>query len=173
MKESSPIPAAVRQWWQELERLANILGQVGPDEVCCDGLSQRQTAILRILVNAEGARLMDLAAISGITPSAMTRVLEKLEARGLVKRARGTLDDGRAATVTITPAGRRTRESLDLLMGQRTRRIIEAIPQRQRNHVLQALKMLNDAVEQTGCCALNSPVEKLHFIRNQPAREEP
>jgi DNA-binding MarR family transcriptional regulator len=73
---------AVQQWWDELERLSNILGQIGPDEVCCDGLSQRQTAILRILVASEGARLTDLAALSGITPSAMTRVLEKLEARG-------------------------------------------------------------------------------------------
>src|SRR2546426_837658 len=73
----------IQQWWDELERLARILGQVGPDEVCCDGLSQRQCSILRTLVAQEGARISDLAASSGITPSAMTRVLEKLEARKL------------------------------------------------------------------------------------------
>ena len=59
---------ATQKWWDELERLARILGQIGPDEVCCDGLSQRQTAILRVLVASEGARLTDLAALSGITP---------------------------------------------------------------------------------------------------------
>ena len=91
----------VGKWGEELERLSNILGQIGPDELCCDGLSQRQTAILRVLVASEGARLTDLAALSGITPSAMTRVLEKLEARGLVERVRGAHDDGRAAMVRV------------------------------------------------------------------------
>ena len=111
MKNSSKTDV-VQQWWDELERVGRILGQVGPDEVCCDGLSQRQTAILRILVSSEGTRLTDLAALSGITPSAMTRVLERLEARGLVERVRGAQSDGRAATVRITAAGRRTRKSL-------------------------------------------------------------
>src|SRR4051795_8783318 len=96
----------VQHWWDELERLARILGQVGPDEVCCEGLSQRQCSILRTLVEQEGSRLSDLAASSGITPSAMTRVLEKLELRGLVERVRGTHEDGRAAKVRITAEGR-------------------------------------------------------------------
>src|SRR5664279_1444053 len=133
---------AVQTWWDELERLARILGQIGPDEVCCEGLSQRQTAILRVLVSSEGARLSDLAALSGITPSAMTRVLEKLEARGLVERVRGTHDDGRAAMVRITAAGRRTRKQLDELMRDRTHTILEAIPPKQRADVLSALEVL-------------------------------
>ncbi len=71
----------VQMWWDELERLARILGQVGPDEVCCGGLSQRQCAILRTLIAREGARISDLAASSGITPSAMTRVLDRWSLR--------------------------------------------------------------------------------------------
>jgi len=156
---------AVQQWWDELERLSNILGQIGPDEVCCDGLSQRQTAILRILVASEGARLTDLAALSGITPSAMTRVLEKLEARGLVERVRGAHDDGRAAIVRVTPAGRRTRKALDQLMRSRTQTIMGAIPQQHRASVLNALQLLNDAIESAGCCALNAPVAVLTQIK--------
>src|SRR5258707_4889947 len=113
--------AETQQWWDELERLSRILGQVGPDEVCCDGLSQRQCSILRTLVAQEGARISDLASSSSISPSAMTRVLEKLEARKLVERVRGTQSDGRAATVKITAAGRRVREQRDELMLERTR----------------------------------------------------
>jgi len=158
---------AVQQWWDELERLARILGQIGPDEVCCDGLSQRQTAILRVLVASEGARLMDLAAMSGITPSAMTRVLEKLETRGLVERVRGTHQDGRAAMVRITAAGRRTRKLLDELMRERTQTIMNAIPPKQRAEVLSALEQLNNAIEQAGCCALNAPVATLTHIKEQ------
>ena len=158
---------AVQQWWDELERLARILGQIGPDEVCCDGLSQRQTAILRVLVASEGARLMDLAAMSGITPSAMTRVLEKLENRGLVERVRGAHQDGRAAMVRITAAGRRTRKLLDELMRDRTQTIINAIPPNERADVLNALELLNNAIESAGCCALNAPVATLTQIKEQ------
>ena len=157
----------VQKWWDQLERLARILGQIGPDEVCCDGLSQRQTAILRVLVSSEGARLTDLAALSGITPSAMTRVLEKLEARGLVERVRGAHDDGRAAMVRITAAGRRTRKLLDELTRSRTQTILGAIPQKHRTEVLNSLQLLNNAIEQAGCCALNAPVATLTQIKEQ------
>lgn len=158
---------AVQKWWDELERLARILEQIGPDEVCCDGLSQRQTAILRVLVAREGARLTDLAALSGITPSAMTRVLEKLEARGLVKRVRGAHDDGRAAMVRVTAAGRRTRKLLGDLMRSRTQTIMAAIPQKQRAEVLNALELLNNAIGSAGCCALNAPIATLTNIKEQ------
>ena len=149
------------RWWNELERLARSLGQIGPDEVCCDGLSQRQCAILRTLVAQEGARICDLAASSRITPSAMTRVLEKLESRGLVERVRGTQSDGRAAMVRTTPEGRRTRKQLDDLMRQRTKRIVSSLPERQRTQILKALSLLNNAMESAGCCALNAPIAKL------------
>src|SRR5271167_2993731 len=149
--KNSPNADTVQNWWAELERLARILGQIGPDEVCCDGLSQRQTAILRVLVSSEGARLTDLAALSGITPSAMTRVLEKLEARGLVERVRGTHSDGRAAMVRITASGRRTRKLLDQLMRSRTQQIVDSIPPKQRPQVLKALTLLNNAIEGAGC----------------------
>jgi DNA-binding MarR family transcriptional regulator len=155
---------ATKTWWDELERLARILGQIGPDEVCCEGLSQRQCAILRTLVSDEGARISDLAASSGITPSAMTRVLEKLEQRGLVERVRGAQQDGRAAMVRITPEGRRTRKQLDALMRQRTDQIIASIPVKQQGQILQALKTLNNAIEAAGCCGLNTPVAKLTRI---------
>lgn len=159
MSPDTPAKAQVQHWWDELERLARILGQVGPDEVCCGGLSQRQCAILRTLVAQEGARISDLAASSCISPSAMTRVLEKLEARKLVGRVRGTLADGRAASVKITAAGRRVRQQLDELMRERTRTIIAAIPAKQRAGILDALKLLNDVIAASGCCGLNTPVE--------------
>ena len=163
-----PVPAArkiqTQQWWDELERLSRILGQVGPDEVCCDGLSQRQCSILRTLVAQEGARISDLAASSGISPSAMTRVLEKLEARKLVERVRGTQADGRAATVKITVAGRQVRQQLDELMRERTRAIVATIPAKQRAQVLGSLKLLNDVIASSGCCGLNEPVESSHLV---------
>src|SRR3954453_17289330 len=95
----------VTAWWDELEKLAKTLVRVGPDDVCCEGLTPRQTAILRTLPARGGARVGDVAAAVERSPSAMTRVGEKREAQGLVERVRGVGDDGRAARVKITDAG--------------------------------------------------------------------
>lgn len=146
----------IDQWWTELERLEEILGQVGPDEVCCEGLTPRQTAVLRILVAQEGARLTELAAASRVSPSAMTRIIEKLEKLQLVQRVRGVADDGRAAMVRITTEGRAKRARIDDLMRERTRNIIMAIPADRRHEVLESLRLLNDAVAATTCCGLNN-----------------
>ena len=156
-----------QNWWREFERLGDVLGRKGPDEICCEGLSQRQCAILKTLVAREGARIGDLAAASGITPSAMTRVLERLEARNLVERVRGGQKDGRAAAVRITDAGREVRRQLDALMLERTEQIVEALPEDKRPAVLEALQLLNTAMEGGNCCSLNTPVEVLRKEGNR------
>lgn len=154
-------------WWNELERLSRALGECGPDEVCCAGLTPRQTTILRTLVASEGARLTDLAEQSGITPSAMTRVIEKLEAQGLVERVRGAQTDGRAAMVRITPKGRRVRGSIDKLMLDSATAILSAVPGNERANVLHALGVLADALEKIGnCCGPNEP-DRLISIETQ------
>lgn len=142
----------IAAWHAELERLAKLLGQVGPDEVCCEGLTARQCSILRTLVRQEGARLSDLAQASGISPSAMTRTLERLEERGLVHRVHGGQPDGRAAAAEITAEGRKVRQRIDRLMQERTAAIVNAIPEGSRNKLLEGLRMLNACIERGGCC---------------------
>lgn len=144
--------AEIGGWWQELERLAKLLGQVGPDEICCEGLTARQCSILRTLVRQEGARLSDLAQAAGISPSAMTRVLERLEKLGLVRRVRGGQKDGRAAWVEVTAEGRKMRQRIDRLMQERTEAIVNAIPEGARNKLLEGLRVLNSCIERGGCC---------------------
>ena len=147
-----PGTTEIAGWYAELERLVKLLGRVGPDEVCCEGLTARQCGILRMLASQQGARLSDLAQAAGITPSAMTRVLERLEKLGLVRRVRGTHDDGRAAAVEITAEGRKVRQRVDRLMHDRTHAIVNAIPEPTRKKLLEALRTLNSCIEQGGCC---------------------
>ena len=147
--KSSPNTEA---WRVELDRAERVLGRIGPDDICCEGLTPRQSGILRILTEREGARLSDLAAAAEITPSAMTRIVEKLERRGLVQRVRGAQADGRAAKVEITAAGRRVRARIDEMMCDRSAAIMSAIPAAQRAQVLAALRVFNSALEKAGCC---------------------
>jgi DNA-binding MarR family transcriptional regulator len=163
---SATVPEAISAsqaelWWNELERLSAVLGRIGPDEICCEGLTQRQCAILRILSAREGARLSELAIHSSISASAMSRVVDKLEERGLVERVWGTGSDGRVASVAITHAGRDTRRQLDRLMLQRSSQLVAAVPEGKRGTVLEALQILNNALESSTCCGLNEPVARL------------
>ncbi len=148
-------PHELHVWAAELEHLADHLGRAGPDEVCCAGLTSRQCSLLRTLRRGQGERISNLAAAAGITPSAMTRVLEKLEARRLVRRVRSRSQDGRAAAVAITPEGRKVLGEIDRLLQHRMRRILGAIPPPLRPPVLATVRVLNQALSPAGCCRLN------------------
>lgn len=163
----------LQQWAQELERLSRLLGRVGPDEVCCEGLTTRQCGLLRTLAAGEGARLSDLATAASISPSAMTRVLEKLEARQLVKRVRGAAQDGRAASVAITQHGRQVRGKIDQLMLERTRTILSAFPPGLQPQLLAAVRLLNQALEPGGCCQTQGEGAEMSFtcsLERRPLR---
>lgn len=149
----------IREWWSELERLERALHEVGPNEMCCEGLSPRQCTILRTLAAREGTRLTDLAQLVGITPSALTRVVEKLEKLGFIQRIRGRFEDGRASMVAITAPGRDVRAKIDELMLRRTDEIVSAIPAGTRAGLLRALRMLNRALESPGGCDRRAQTE--------------
>ena len=160
-------------WSRELERLSSLLGRAGPDEVCCEGLTTRQCSLLRTLTAGEGARISELAASAGISPSAMTRVLEKLEGRQLVKRVRGGARDGRAASVAITQHGRHVRGKIDQLMLERTRTILSAFPAGLQPQLLAAIRLLNQALGPDGCCQIEGEGQEMSFscsLERRPTR---
>jgi DNA-binding MarR family transcriptional regulator len=70
-------------------------------------LSLSQYALLQALASREAARVQELASEAGVTPSTATRILDALERRRIVRRARAA-DDRRGVTVTLTAAGRDT-----------------------------------------------------------------
>ena len=152
--------SSIRDWRLELERLEQILNRLGPDEVCCEDLSARQCVILRVLASREGTRLSHLATMVEISPSAMTRVIERLEKLGLVQRLHGKFPDGRATAVAITDQGRKTRDRIDCLMMDRTKEIVAGIPAHERPTLLHSLRLLNQAMERPGCCAVHPKTRK-------------
>jgi DNA-binding MarR family transcriptional regulator len=91
---------------------------------------------------AEGPqRAGSLADAEGITPPAMTRVLNSLEEQGYVARRTDPLD-GRASLVEVTAAGR------DLLLAGRAERLhalqarLSALPADERERLMAALPAL-------------------------------
>jgi DNA-binding MarR family transcriptional regulator len=69
------------------------------------GLSPSQYEVLATVSNRERVRLSDLAAIEGLNPTLLSRIVGKLEECGFVAREQDA-DDRRVAHVSITPDGR-------------------------------------------------------------------
>ncbi len=164
MKPAGAHSHEVQDWWSEFEKLALFLSRIGPDDVCCGDLTPRQCEVLRVLNVGEGTRLSDLAAATGITASAMTRALERLEKQGLVRRVHGEMRDGRATTVELTHEGDDACCQFDNYMKQRTITVLSAIPESERKEILQSLRKLNKAFGKAGCCG-SDPVSALKKCR--------
>lgn len=64
-----------------------------------------QARVLTMISMKEGINQKDLAFLLGIRPQTLGELLQKLEERGLVERAKSETD-GRAIEVTLTEAGR-------------------------------------------------------------------
>jgi DNA-binding MarR family transcriptional regulator len=75
------------------------------------GLTPTQLATLATVERAGPIRLGDLAAIEGIAPSTLTRLVTALEDAGYVKRCADP-SDARASTLAIAPKGRAAIERL-------------------------------------------------------------
>jgi DNA-binding MarR family transcriptional regulator len=77
----------------------------GPNGHGADGgLTLSQYALLEGLHGRRAARVQELAAGAGITASTATRILDALERRGIVERAREDVDR-RAVSVSLTTLG--------------------------------------------------------------------
>lgn len=96
-----------------------------------DSLSLSQYSLLLGLADRASARVQDLAADAGIAPSTATRILDTLERRGIVRRARAA-EDRRAVTVALTDHGlamfRRRRSAIR----QRERALYATLPEDER-----------------------------------------
>jgi DNA-binding MarR family transcriptional regulator len=91
------------------------------------GLTLSQYGLLEGLINRRAARVQELAGSAGITPSTATRILDALERRGVVRRAR-SLDDRRGVAVSLTDLGRKLLEDQQEWLRGRERAFYASLP---------------------------------------------
>lgn len=94
-------------------------------------LTLSQYALLQALSGREAARVRELAAEAGITPSTATRILDALERRAIVSRSRSQ-DDRRGVTIRLTDFGREQLSDQDAWLRGRQRAFFAALPAAER-----------------------------------------
>lgn len=90
---------------------AGLMAQLS-DQITAAGLAPSEFEVLLRLSRTDGARLRmsDLATQANLSSSGLTRLVDRLEARGLVVR-QACPSDGRGSFAVLTPEG------MDLLLG--------------------------------------------------------
>ncbi len=96
--------------WRALTYVANhLVKTLGEDLASEIPLSVSEYVVLVHLSEAGGQqlRISELAAISGLSPSRMSRLVDEMAAKGRVTKTRGD-DDSRCTLATLTPSGLET-----------------------------------------------------------------
>lgn len=112
-------------------------------------LTLSQYSLLLPLCTSETARVSDLALEAGIAPSTATRILDALERRDIVQRARSE-HDRRGVTVSLTATGRTLLSRQDAWMRARRLDFFSGLPDAERALVSDLLVRLAALIDDLG-----------------------
>ncbi len=133
------------------ERMIALIRAFGlhkPDETPCGKpVSVAEAHALMELSRAETLVQKELASRLRLEKSTVSRLVGMLEGHGWVERSR-SLEDGRAVELRLTGAGRRTAEGISEARRAKFARVLEAIPEGERESVLEAMKILEEAMRE-------------------------
>ncbi|MEZ4219982.1 MAG: MarR family winged helix-turn-helix transcriptional regulator [Polyangiaceae bacterium] len=125
------------------------------DQICCGTVTVPQCIVLQTLL--EGANdINGLAESSGVTASAMTRLVDGLERNDWVTRQRGA-DDRRRIVVELTPGGEQEARRLRALTEASVNAVLQAIPTDKHAQVTESVRLIREALDRAGraatkCC---------------------
>jgi DNA-binding MarR family transcriptional regulator len=120
-------------------------------------ISFPQWLVLIHLAQQEHVSATQLSEHLGHDMGALTRVVDELERRGLVRRERST-SDRRAVEIVITPAGRRTALKSKRVLVELLNRLVEPFSPAETDKIIELLQRLY-AHLQHAAAELESPVK--------------
>ena len=143
IKQKKPFASLQEEVILTMMRTLDTLTAPGIEVLRGVNLSQSQYNVLRILRGAgkEGLPCGEIAGRMVSRDPDLTRLLDRLESRGLVSRARGTADR-RVVSAAITAEGLGLLASIDGILDETVRRTLAHVPK----HRLRLLRDLLDEV---------------------------
>ncbi len=133
------------------ERMIALIRAFGlhkPDQTPCGKpVSVAEAHALMELSRTETLVQKELASQLRLEKSTVSRLVRILEDRGWVERSRSP-HDGRAVELRLTEAGKRAAAGLAEARRAKFARILEAIPEEERASVMQALSVLEEAMDE-------------------------
>lgn len=140
--------------WDELSRLlADILwhfGPRGPDGECCRDLTMPEFMALAKVSETMDCPVREIGSTLGYTKSGATRMVDRLEKKGLVSRARSEID-GRICCIKITKQGKDSLETAFSVLREQLDALLSRMPDDSVKLVIDALILMAKAVKNHSC----------------------
>jgi DNA-binding MarR family transcriptional regulator len=129
--------------------LVRAFGLHKPEETPCGRpVSVAEAHALMELSRGEPLVQKELASRLRLEKSTVSRLMGMLEGRGWVERSRSP-EDGRALELRLTEAGKRTAEGIAEARRAKFARVLEAIPEEERESVLESMRILEEAMRES------------------------
>lgn len=104
-------------------------------------LTLTQVQVLRALLRGGPQTLGKLGQANGLSPTSVTRIVDRLEKRALVSRRRES-EDRRLVQVHLEPAGERLMREIRAVRGSDIHQAVEAMTTEERRQLTASLKRL-------------------------------
>ncbi len=124
-------------------------GARGLESQCCRGLSSPEVRALRIASEQRQCSMQEIAGRLGFTKSGVTRVVDRLEKRGLVQRMRSP-EDGRVCCVEVAASGKTFIATVNQENEQRIDKILSKIDPAMQHVVQTSLQSFVQAMKEEG-----------------------
>lgn len=105
------------------------------------GLHSGQEGLLKALAADDGMTMSDLAAILGVQPPTVTKMIGRLAAQDYVER-RPSKGDGRQAEVHLTERGQKAIESIDKVWKRIEKTALDGIDDKDRKRLRKLLRQI-------------------------------
>jgi DNA-binding MarR family transcriptional regulator len=135
-----------RAWRAFLYAYSEVVGRLGQELIGAHGLRLNQFEVLARLARADraGLRMSDLASRVVLSPSGVTRAVDRLERRGFVERCVFE-DDKRGYLATLTTEGRRfLRQATNVHLQGLREHFLKHLTRTELEHLATALEAILD-----------------------------
>jgi DNA-binding MarR family transcriptional regulator len=148
---------ATNVFYSQVERLLyNLIKNYEEcNRVCVSqlGVTTSQAYTLLALPARQSLTMNELSDAMGLAGSTMTRMVDQLVTKALVRREPDE-DDRRVVRVALTPRGKEVRSTLRQLLDTFFGQALDRIPAEEHASILHSLERLNRAISEsvTACC---------------------
>lgn len=147
-KTQQPIPTQASRSSEAFRSLIEILWYFGPkslDGTCCEKLSMPEFIALQKIANTQNCPVQEIGIKLGFTKSGATRIVNRLEKKGFVKKHKFQ-NDARVCCVIITSKGRQTLDSADNICISKLEQMLSKVPVNSQKSIKDALVAMAKAL---------------------------
>ena len=157
IRQSKPVPSLEEEVCVEIQRTAQVVVRWLAEALKASGLTPTQFNVLRILRGAgsDGLPSGEIGARMIADDPDLTRLLDRLEARELVKKSRGT-SDRRVVRVHITDQGLGLVKQASSVVQLKIRSELAALGEKKLQSLADLLELARARIDRPGCSATSS-----------------